>query len=141
MQQQLDYWIRAFVRWFGYVPNRDLSGWVLLVIAIIAGVGTTILLTQIIRLILRRHRDTVLVLLRNYLRTAFSFWAPSLFFLLGTNLQSERFLQRHPVADKTAEVLFLITSAWLALRLLKVGEILMVQRYDISNDEKKQGVS
>ena len=83
MQQQLDYWIRAFVRWFGYVPNRDLSGWILLVIAIIAGIGTTILLTQIIRLILRRHRDTVLVLLRNYLRTAFYFWAPSLFFCWG----------------------------------------------------------
>lgn len=135
MQQQLDYWIRAFVRWFGYVPNRDLSGWVLLVIAIIAGVAASLLLTQVIRLILRRHNDAVLALLRSYLRTAFFFWAPSLFFLLGTNIQSQRFLQRHPVADKTAEILFLITSAWLALRLLKVGGILMVRSYDISNDE------
>ncbi|MBO0932944.1 mechanosensitive ion channel family protein [Fibrella aquatilis] len=134
MQQQIDLWIRALVRWFGYVPNRDLSGWILLIIAVITGVGATLLLTQIIRLVLQRRSDAVLTLLRNYLRTAFYFWLPSLFFLLGTNVQSERFLQRHPVADKTAEILFLLTSAWLGLRLLKVGEILLVRSYDISSD-------
>lgn len=135
MQQQLDSWIRALVRWFGYVPNRDLSGWILLIIAVVGGLVVSLCLTQIIRLILRRHSDTVLALLRNYLRAAFYFWAPSLFFLLGTNIQSERFLQRHPIADKTAEVLFLVTSAWLFLRLLKVGEILLVRSYDTSKDE------
>ncbi|MBO0937836.1 mechanosensitive ion channel [Fibrella sp. HMF5335] len=134
MQQQLDSWIRALVRWFGYVPNRDLSGWILLIIAVVAGVATMLLLTQIVRMILRRRGDTVLTLLRNHLRTAFYFWLPSLFFLLGTNIQSQRFLQRHPIADKTAEVLFLVTSAWLFLRLLKVGEILLVRSYDISSD-------
>ena len=134
MQQQIDLWIRALVRWFGYVPNRDLSGWILLTIAVITGVATTVVLTQIIRLILQRRSDAVLTLLRNYLRTAFYFWLPSLFFLLGTNVQSERFLQRHPIADKSAEILFLLTSAWLGLRLLKVGEILMVRSYDISSD-------
>lgn len=135
MQQQLDSWIRAFVRWCGYVPNRDLSGWVLLIIASIAGVLLTFVLVQIIRLILRRRYEPALALLRSYLGAAFYFWLPSLFFLIGTNLQSDRFLQRHPVADKTAEILFLLTSTWLALRLLKVGELLMVSRYDISSDE------
>lgn len=134
MQQQLDSWIRTLVRWFGYVPNRDLSGWILLIIAIIAGVAITFLLVQITRFVLRRRYEPVLSLLRIYLRVAFYFWLPSLFFLVGTNLQSERFLRRHPVADKTAEILFLLTSTWLALRLLKVGELLLVRQYDISSD-------
>ncbi len=139
MQQQLDSWIRALVRWFGYVPNRDLSGWILLIIAIIAGVGVTFLLVQITRLILQKRYEPTLSLLRSYLRIAFYFWLPSLFFLVGTNLQSNRFLQRHPVADKTAEILFLLTSTWLTLRLLKVAELLMVRRYDISSDANLSG--
>ena len=134
MQQQLDSWIRAVIRWFGYVPNRDLSGWILLIISTIAGVAVTFLLVELTRISLRRRGGDVLALLRVYLRTAFYFWLPSLFFLIGTNLQSERFIQRHPVADKTAEILFLLTSTWLALRVLKVGELLLVRRYDITND-------
>ena len=134
MQQQLDSWIRALVRWFGYVPNRDLSGWILLIISTIAGVVVTFLLVQVTRSILRKRYEPALALLRSYLRVAFYFWLPSLFFLIGTNLQSDRFLQRHPVADKSAEILFLLTSTWLILRLLKVGELLMVRRYDITND-------
>jgi small-conductance mechanosensitive channel len=134
MQQQLDAWIRALIRWFGYVPNRDLSGWILLIISVIAGVLVTFLLTQLIRLALsRRHNDTLL-LLRQYARVAFYFWLPTLFFLLGTNIQSERFLRRHPIADKAAEVLFLLTSTWLALRLLKMGQLLLVRSYDITSD-------
>ncbi len=135
MQQQLDSLIRSLVRWLGFVPNRDLSGWILLVMAIVAGVGLTFLLVQGTRLLLRRRGGDVLILLRDHLRTAFYFWLPSLFFLVGTNLQADRFLQRHPIADKTAEVLFLLTSTWLALQLMKVGELLLVRRYDISNDE------
>jgi small-conductance mechanosensitive channel len=134
MQQQLDAWIRATVRWFGYVPNRDLSGWILLVISGVAGVLITFILTQIIRFILRRSHNAVLLLLRQYARMAFYFWLPSLFFLLGTNVQSERFLRRHPVADKVAEVLFLVTSTWLALRLLKMGQLFLVRSYDITSD-------
>ncbi|MBO0949751.1 mechanosensitive ion channel family protein [Fibrella forsythiae] len=139
MQQQLDSWIRALVRWFGYVPNRDLSGWILLIISIIAGVGITFLLVQITRFILRHRYEPVLSLLRTYLRVAFYFWLPSLFFLMGTNLQSDRFIRRHPVADKSAEILFLLTSIWLALRLLKVGELLLVRSYDISSDANLSG--
>ncbi|MEZ0543121.1 mechanosensitive ion channel family protein [Fibrella arboris] len=139
MQQQLDSWIRSLVRWFGYVPNRDLSGWILLIISIIAGVLITFLLVQITRFILRQRYEPALSLLRTYLRVAFYFWLPSLFFLIGTNLQSDRFIRRHPVADKTAEILFLLTSTWLALRLLKVGELLMVRSYDISSDANLSG--
>ena len=139
MQQQFDSWLRTFVRWLGYVPNRDLSGWILLVISIIAGVGITFLLVQITRLLLRKHYEPALSLLRTYLRVAFYFWLPSLLFLMGTNLQSERFLQRHPAADKTAEILFLLTSTWLALRLLKVAELLLVRRHDISDDANLSG--
>lgn len=134
MQQQIDVWIRTIIRWFGFIPNRDLSGWILLIISVIAGLATTFVLTQIVRLVGRRNNNQVLELLRRYVRTAFYFWLPSLFFLTGTNIQPERFLRRHPVADKAAEVLFLLTSTWLALRLLKLGERLMVRRYDISND-------
>ncbi|NID11709.1 mechanosensitive ion channel family protein [Fibrivirga algicola] len=139
MQQQFDSWIRSLVRWFGYVPNRDLSGWILLIISIIGGVLATFLLVQVTRLILRRSYEPALALLRSYLRAAFYFWLPSLFFLIGTNLQSDRFLRRHPVADKTAEILFLLTSTWLALRLLKVAELLLVRSYDISSDANLSG--
>ncbi|WP_375448529.1 mechanosensitive ion channel family protein [uncultured Fibrella sp.] len=139
MQQQLDSWIRALVRWFGYVPNRDLSGWILLIISVIAGVAITFFLVQITRLLLRKHYEPALSLLRTYLRIAFYFWLPSLFFLIGTNIQSERFIRRHPIADKSAEVLFLLSSTWLALRLLKVGELLLVRSYDISSDANLSG--
>ncbi|MEZ0485765.1 mechanosensitive ion channel family protein [Fibrella aquatica] len=139
MQQQLDSWIRALIRWFGYVPNRDISGWVLLTISIILGVVITFMLVQITRLILRRRYEPALAMMRSYLRAAFYFWLPSLFFLVGTNLQNERFLRRHPVADKTAEILFLLTSTWLALRLLKVAELLLVRRYDITSDANLSG--
>ena len=134
MEQQLDSWIRALVRWFGYVPNRDLSGWILLTISIVLGVGITFLTVQGTRLLLRRRGHEILSLLRDYLRLAFYFWLPSLFFLMGTNIQDDRFLRRHPVADKSAEILFLLTSTWLALRVLKVGELLLARRYDISSD-------
>lgn len=135
MQQQLDIWIRAMIRWFGYVPNRDLSGWVLLVTAIILGFAVNFVITQLVRFITRRRPFQTLSLLKRYARWPFWFFVPSLFFLLATNVQSERFLRRHPVADKTAEILFLITVTWLIIQLLKVGELRLIRQYDTTKDE------
>lgn len=136
MQQQLDSWIRAVIRWFGYLPNRDLSGWILLLTAVIAGVVIDVIVTQVIRLIVRQRPFQTLALLRKYARWPFWLFIPSLFFLLATNIQSERFLRRHPVADKTAEILFIITTTWLVVQLFKVGEKRLIQQYDTNNDEK-----
>ena len=134
MQQQLDIWIRALIRWFGYVPNRDLSGWVLLMTAFILGLAIDFVVTQIIRFITRRRPFQTVTLLQAHVRWAFWVFVPSLFFLLATNIQSERFLRRHPVADKAAEVLFLITSTWLIIQLLKVGELRLTRQYDTTQD-------
>lgn len=134
MEQQLDTWIRAFIRWAGYVPNRDLSGWVLLTIAVVLGMMVDFVVTQIIRLIVRRRSFHTLTLLRTHARWAFWIFVPSLFFLLATNVQSERFLRRHPVADKAAEILFLIATTWLTIQLLKVGELRLIQQYDTTLD-------
>ena len=134
MQQQLDTWIRAIVRWFGYIPNRDLSGWILLIIAIVLGLVVDFVVTQIIRFIVRRRPFQTLALLKTYVRWAFWVFVPSLFFLLATNMQSERFLRRHPVADKTAEILFLIATTWLIVQLLKVGELRLIRQYDTTKD-------
>ena len=134
MQQQLDIWIRAVVRWFGYVPNRDLSGWILLIIAVLLGLAVDFVVTQLIRFIARRRPYQTLVLLKSHVRWSFWIFMPSLFFLLATNIQSERFLRRHPVADKAAEVLFLITATWLIVRLLKVSELALIQEYDTTKD-------
>ena len=134
MLQQLDTWIRAIVRWFGYVPNRDLSGWVLLTVAVLLGLLVDLVITQIVRLIIRRRPFQTLGYLKTYVRWAFWVFVPSLFFLLATNVQSERFIRRHPVADKTAEVLFLIASTWLVVQLLRVGELLLIRQYDTAQD-------
>ncbi len=122
------------IRWAGYVPNRDLSGWVLLLIAVLAGLLGNVLITQLTRLILRRQSPKLLMLLRQRVRWAFYFFLPSVFFLLATNVQSERFLSRHPNADKGAEILFLFTTTWLILQLLKVGELWLIRQYDTTND-------
>ena len=134
MQQQLDTWIRELIRWAGYVPNRDLSGWVLLSIAVLLGMAVDFVVTQVIRFIVRRRSFQTLTLLRTYARWAFWVFVPSLFFLLATNVQSDRFLRRHPVADKAAEVLFLLTATWLIVQLLKVGELRLIQQYDTTQD-------
>ncbi|GAB4008228.1 mechanosensitive ion channel [Spirosoma sp. KCTC 42546] len=134
MQQQLDIWIRAVVRWFGYIPNRDLSGWILLIIAVILGLAVDFVVTQIIRFIVRRRPFRTLAFLKIYARWAFWVFVPSLFFLLATNMQSERFLRRHPVANKTAEILFLIATTWLVVQLLKVGEQRLIHEYDTTKD-------
>lgn len=132
--EQLDSWIRGIIRWAGYVPNRDLSGWVLLLVAGVAGLLTNIIIAQLLRLILRRQSPQLLALLRRHLRWAFYSFLPSLFFLLATNIQSERFLRRHPNADKGAEVLFLFTATWLVLQVLKVGELWIIRQYDTTSD-------
>lgn len=134
MLQQLDIWIRAIVRWFGYIPNRDLSGWVLLIMALLLGLAVDFVVTQVIRFIVRRRPFQTLGLLKTYVRWAFWVFVPSLFFLFATNMQSERFLRRHPVADKTAEILFVITTTWLVIQLLKVGELRLIQQYDTTKD-------
>lgn len=134
MLQQLETWIRAAIRWAGYQPNRDLSGWVLLTMAVLLGVAVDLVTTQIIRFIVRRRPFQSLTLLKAHVRWAFWTFMPSLFFLLATNLQSERFVRRHPIADKAAEILFLIATTWLVIQLLKVGELLMIRRYDTAQD-------
>ncbi len=134
MQEQLDTWIRNVIRWAGYVPNRDLSGWVLLVTAGLLGLAVDFVVTQVIRFIIRRRPFQTLTIIRTHLRWAFWTFVPSLLFLLATNLQSERFLRRHPVTDKAAEVLFLITTTWLVVQLLKVGELLLIRQYDTTQD-------
>ena len=134
MQQQLDTWIRELIRWAGYVPNRDLSGWVLLVASILLGLAVDFVLTQVIRFIVRQRPFQTIALLKTHARWAFWVFVPSLFFLLATNVQSERFLRRHPVADKVAEILFLIATTWFVVQLLKVGELRLVQQYDTTQD-------
>jgi len=134
MQQELESWIRAIVRWLGYVPNRDLSGWVLLIISIILGLIVDVIVTQSVRFIVRRRPFQTLALLTKHARWAFWVFVPSLFFLLATNIQSARFLRRHPIADKTAEVVFLVTATWLIVNLLKVGELLLIRQYDTTKD-------
>lgn len=134
MQEQVEQWIRDLIRWAGYVPNRDLSGWVLLIIAGLLGVAVDFVVTQVNRFIIRRRPFQTLTLLQQYVRWAFWFFVPSLFFLLATNLQSERFLRRHPVADKAAEILFVVTATWLVVQLLKVGELLLIRQYDTTQD-------
>lgn len=134
MQQQIDAWIRAVVRWFGFVPNRDLSGWILLVIAVLAGLIVNVLVTQAVRFLNRRRPSRTIGYLKTYVRWAFWAFVPSLFFLLATNVQSARFIRRHPVADKTAEILFLLTATWLIIRLLKVAELRLIRQYDTALD-------
>ena len=134
MQQQLDTWIRALVRWAGYEPNRDLSGWVLMITAVLLGVAVDVIITQIIRYVNRRRPFDIIMLLRVHVRWAFWTFVPSLFFLTAANSQSARFIRRHPVTDKAAEVLFLITSTWLIVTLLKLGEVLLIRQYDITQD-------
>ena len=134
MQQQLDTWIRAIVRWFGYIPNRDLSGWVLLTIAVLLGLAVDLVVTQTIRFVARRRPYQTLSFLKIHVRWSFWVFVPSLFFLMATNIQSARFLNRHPIADKAAEVLFLVASTWFIVRLLKVAELILINEYDTTND-------
>jgi small-conductance mechanosensitive channel len=134
MQQQLDTWIRGLVRWAGFVPNRDISGWVLLVASLLLGLLADLLISQIVRFILRRRPFFWLKTVRQYCHWAFITFVPSLFFLVSTNLQNERFLRRHPVTDKTAEILFLVISTWLLVQLLKAVEVIAVREYDPTQD-------
>ncbi len=122
------------IRWAGFVPNRDLSGWVLLIMAVLLGLAVNVFITQTIRYVNRRRPFDAITLLRIHVRWAFWIFVPSLFFLTATNLQSARFVRRHPITDKAAEVLFLIASTWLIMRLLKYGEVLLIRQYDITQD-------
>lgn len=134
MQQQLETWIRALIRWAGYIPNRDLSGWVLLVASVLLGLAVNFVVTQMLRFVVHRRPFQTLALLKTYARWAFWVFVPSLFFLLATNIQSARFLRRHPIADKVAEILFLIATTWLVVQLLKVAELRLIREYDTTLD-------
>ncbi len=134
MQPQLDTWIRAAIRWFGYVPHRDLSAWILLIIAVLIGVVVDFVVHQVLRFVMHRRQSKTIKLLQTHVRWAFRVFIPSLFFLLAISTQSTSFLRRHVVADKMAEVLFIITTVWLAVQLLKFGELRLIQQYDPTID-------
>lgn len=106
----------------------------MLTTAVIIGLAVDLVITQLIRFIARRRPFQTLSLLKKHARWAFWAFVPSLFFLLATNVQSARFLRRHPVADKSAEILFLVATTWLIIQLLKVGELRLIQQYDTSKD-------
>ncbi|MFC5412991.1 mechanosensitive ion channel family protein [Larkinella bovis] len=121
---EIDRWLRH---------NRKISGWLLLAIAIGAGLLINFIVAQTVRFILRRRHVEVLGLLRQYIRNAFYFFVPSLFFLVITNIQ-ERSFQRFPYASRTAEMAFVIATTWLIVQLLKVVERLIIRQYDTAND-------
>ena len=102
--------------------------------SVLLGLAVNVVVTQVLRFVVRRRPFQTLDLLRTHVRWAFWAFVPSLFFLLATNIQSARFLRRHPVADKAAEILFLITTTWFVIQLLKVGELRLIREYDTSLD-------
>lgn len=110
------------------------NGWIMLGTATLAGLVVCLIVSQTITLVLQRQEVVLLRLLRNYARKAFYFFVPSLFFLVATNLQTSRFIRQHPLVDKLSEVLFLAAAMWLTLRLLRVGELLIIRHYDPTND-------
>ncbi|GAB3247884.1 mechanosensitive ion channel [Larkinella harenae] len=121
---EIDRWLRH---------NRRASGWLLLLISLGAGLLVNLIVTQTVRLVLRRKHPEVLGLLRQYIRNAFYLFVPSLFFLIITNLQ-ERSFQRFPYASKTAEITFVAATTWLVVQLLKVAERIIIRQYDTTND-------
>jgi small-conductance mechanosensitive channel len=121
---EIDRWLRH---------NRKISGWLLLTVAVSLGLLVNMIVAQIVRMVLRRRHVKVLELLRQYVRTAFYFFVPSLFFLVITNIQ-ERSFQRFPYASKAAEVAFVIATTWLVVQSLKVLERLIIRQYDTASD-------
>ncbi|GAB3910643.1 hypothetical protein GCM10028803_50490 [Larkinella knui] len=121
---EIDRWLRH---------NRKISGWLLLAVSVGAGLVVNFMVAQTVRMILRRRHVEVLGFLRQYVRNAFYFFVPALFFLIITNIQ-ERAFQRFPYASKAAEVCFVITTTWLVVQLLKVLERLIIRRYDTASD-------
>mgnify|MGYP002777908408 CR=1 FL=1 len=110
------------------------NGWLLLGTAVVVGLLVCLVTTGIVNLVLRRKPLEFLGLLRLHARRAFYFFVPALFFLMATNVQSARFLRRHPNVDKASEILFLIATTWLVLRLLKVGELYLIRHRDLNDD-------
>lgn len=110
------------------------NGWLLLGTAVLVGLVVCLITTGIVNLILRRKPLEILGLLRLHVRRAFYFFVPALFFLMATNVQSARFLRRHPNVDKASEILFLVATTWLVLRLLKVGELYLIRHTDLNDD-------
>ncbi len=110
------------------------NGWLLMATTTIAGLLFCFIVSQIITFVLRRRPVALLTLLRTYVRQAFYVFVPTLFFLVAANIQSSRFLRQHPLVDKFSEVLFIASSIWMILRLLKVGELLIIRHYDPAQD-------
>jgi small-conductance mechanosensitive channel len=110
------------------------NGWLLLGTAVVVGLLVCLVTSGIVNLILRRRPLEALGLLRQHARRAFYFFVPALFFLMATNVQSARFLRRHPNVDKASEILFLVATTWLVLRLLKVGELYLIRHRDLNDD-------
>lgn len=110
------------------------NGWLLLGTAVVVGLLVCLVTSGIVNLILRRRPLEALGLLRQHARQAFYFFVPALFFLMATNVQSARFLRRHPNVDKASEILFLVATTWLVLRLLKVGELYLIRHRDLNDD-------
>jgi small-conductance mechanosensitive channel len=130
----------AFLDFFAQLSWDDIrrfflrNGWLLLAGAVLIGLGVCLVVSQVVNILLRRRDNDLLRLLRQYARGAFYVFVPSLAFLIGTNLQSARFLRRHPNVDKASEILFLLASTWLVLRLLKVGELYLIRHTDLDSD-------
>ncbi|WP_128548684.1 mechanosensitive ion channel family protein [Larkinella soli] len=122
-------------RWLRH--NRNLSGWLMLLISVGCGLLVNLITGQTVSFILHRRPVEVLALLRQYARKAFYFFVPSLIFLVVVNLQ-ERALQRYPLASRAAEIAFIMTTTWLVVQLLKVGEKSIIRRYDTANDQNLQ---
>ncbi|OIN60509.1 mechanosensitive ion channel protein MscS [Arsenicibacter rosenii] len=110
------------------------NGWLLMATTTIAGLLFCFIVSQVITFVLRRRPVALLTLLRIYVREAFYVFVPTLFFLVAANIQSSRFLRQHPLVDKFSEVLFIGASIWMILRLLKVGELLVIRHYDPAQD-------
>ncbi len=110
------------------------NGWLLLAGAVLAGLLVCLVTTWAVSFVLRRRPNELLGLLRRYVKRAFYAFVPALFFLMATNVQSARFLRRHPNVDKASELLFLLACLWMALRLLKVGELYLIRHTDLNDD-------
>ncbi|WP_266362912.1 mechanosensitive ion channel family protein [Tellurirhabdus rosea] len=132
MEPIIDYWNN--IDWELTWRTLTRNGWVMLVSASVAGLLVCFIVTQIASFIQRRRPSGLLELLRLNAKQAFYLFVPSLFFLIATNLQSRTFLRRHPNVDRLSEILFLIAATWLILRLLRVGELYIIRKYDTTLD-------
>jgi len=132
MESLYDFWNQ--IDWELTWRNLTRNGWLMLFSAATAGLLVCVIITQLVSFIQKRRPIGLFSLLRTNALYAFYLFVPSLFFLVATNLQPRSFQRRHPNVDRFAEILFLIAATWLILRLLRVGELLIIRRYDTTKD-------